>query len=87
MKEEDLIHGRYYWHNTPSYPEGPYIRRKGYYHIYPLNKYYLEGCQGWTGTVAPINIREATHEEMEWLEACVSAKGFVPQRLVNYSIY
>lgn len=87
MKEKETIKGEYYTHNTIDHPYNIYIRRKGFYHIYPDNQYVYVNYDNWEGGNEPINMREATWEEIKWLEACVEAREYVTMPILNYEIY
>lgn len=59
--------------------------------IISLAKEYVEGCQ-WSSIKR--EIREATQEEIEWLDLCIKAKSYInkpekkiPQIIENYQLY
>ncbi len=80
--------GKYYTFNTKEHPEGTFIRKVGEAHMYVDNGHFDgKPYNNWKGGDTPQNVREASLEQIMWLDACIEAQKFVPKPIILYQIY
>lgn len=91
LELKELIEGSIYYNNGKSYNyEYIFVYRKvptymGYGNYIELSSKYL-GESGFNSYQDMKDIRVATSQESQWLEACIKAKKFIPLDQVELNI-